>query len=349
MSSKLLEKLARAGSIKTAATLSESVLFNEKDVIPTQVHAINIALSGRVDGGLTPGVTMISGPSKHFKSNMGLIMVRAYLDQYPDSVCLFYDSEFGITPEYIKSNGIDPNRILHIPVEHIEQLKFDIVKRLEEIERGDKVIIFIDSIGNLASKKEVEDAHDEKSVADMTRAKAMKSLFRIITPHMTTKDIPCVVVNHTYKEIGLFPRDVVAGGTGAYYSANTIWIIGRQQEKEGTSVAGYTFIINVEKSRFVKEKSKIPLTVMFDSGISRNAGLLELCMDLGEIVKPKNGWYARKGSQKLFREADLDNDDFWMPILLDETFQEKIRVRYQLAANNMLSRDITEESETENE
>ena len=131
---------------------------------------------------------------------------------YKDSICLFYDSEFGITPEYIEANGIDTNRVLHIPIEHLEQLKFDISKRLEEISRGDKVIIFVDSVGNLASKKEVEDALDEKSVADMSRARVMKSLWRIVTPHLTTKDIPCIAVNHTYKEMSMYPKDIMSGG-----------------------------------------------------------------------------------------------------------------------------------------
>jgi hypothetical protein len=50
------------------------------------------------------------------------------------------------------------------------------------------------------------------------------------------KDIPLVVVNHTYKEIGLFPKAIVGGGTGAMYSADNIYILGRQQEKEGTEI-----------------------------------------------------------------------------------------------------------------
>ena len=80
------------------------------------------------------------------------------------------------------------------------------------------------------------------------------------------KDIPMVVVNHTYSEIGLFPKQIVSGGTGLYYSADNIFIIGRQQEKDGTEIVGYNFIINVEKSRYVKEKSKIPISVSFDGG-----------------------------------------------------------------------------------
>lgn len=210
--SKLLDKMRKAGTIKHSNVLSESDFFNVKDSIPTEIPIINAALSGRLDGGLSSGLTFIAGESRNFKSLLGLMLVKAYLSKYEDSICLFYDSEFGITPEYIKSNGIDPDRVLHIPIEHLEQLKFDISKRLEEIERGDKVIIFVDSIGNLASKKEVEDALEEKSVADMSRAKTMKSLWRIVTPHLTTKDIPCVAINHTYQTMEMYSRPIMSGG-----------------------------------------------------------------------------------------------------------------------------------------
>lgn len=343
----LMDKLSKAGSI-SACALSDSVLFNEKDFIPTSVPIINVALSGKLDGGLSPGLMVLAGPSKHFKSNLGLIMINAYMKKYPDAVCLFYDSEFGITPEYIAANGIDADRVIHIPIEHIEQLKFDISKRLDAIERGDKVVIFVDSVGNLASKKEVEDALDEKSVADMSRAKAMKSLFRIITPHLTTKDIPAIVVNHTYKEIGMFPKDIVAGGTGIYYSANAIWIIGRSQEKDSEGVQGYNFTINIEKSRFVKEKSKLTFQVLFDSGISKWSGLLDTAMESGHVIKPKAGWYQRKGDDKNYREKDTMNKDFWLPILTDGTFQEWITNRYQLSSRMMYNSDFNEDDQDDN-
>ena len=150
---------------------------------------------------------------------------------------------------------------LHTPITDVEQLKFDIMNQLSNIERGERVMIVVDSIGNLASKKEVEDALEQKSVGDMTRAKQIKSLFRMVTPHLTLKDIPLVVVNHTYMEIGMFPKAIVGGGTGSYYSADNIYILGRQQEKDGQDLIGYNFIINVEKSRYVREKARIPVTV----------------------------------------------------------------------------------------
>ena len=265
----ILDKIKKNTTIKDSAILAKSKFFTDKDMIPTQVPAINIALSGRLDGGLTPGLTMWAGPSKHFKTAFSLLMAKSYLDKYDDAAILFYDSEFGTPQSYFDAFGIDTDRVLHTPITDVEQLKHDIMAQLQTIERGDHLIIVLDSIGNLASKKEVDDAIEGKNVADMSRAKQIKSLFRMVTPHLTINDIPMIVVNHTYKELGMYPKDIVGGGTGSYYSADNIFILGRQQEKDGADVTGYNFIINVEKSRYVKEKSKIPVGVSFDGGINR--------------------------------------------------------------------------------
>ena len=208
----LLEKLRKNSTIKETELLSESKFFNEKDMIPTPVPVLNVALSGSLNGGLAPGLTVFAGPSKHFKSAFSLLLAKSYLNKYEDAVVLFYDSEFGSPQSYFESFGIPTDRVLHTPITDIEQLKHDCMAQLNDIARNDRVIIVVDSIGNLASKKEVEDAIEGKSVADMSRAKQLKSLFRMITPHLTIKNIPMVVVNHTYKEIGMFPKDVVSGG-----------------------------------------------------------------------------------------------------------------------------------------
>ena len=178
----IMDKLAKNSRIKESSQLDKSKLFSNKDMVTTPVPMINVALSGDPDGGLTSGLTVLAGPSKHFKTSFGLLMAAAYLDKYEDAVLLFYDSEFGSPQQYFESFGIDTSRVLHSPITNVEELKFDLVSQLEAIERKDKVIIMIDSIGNLASKKELDDAMNEKSVADMSRAKALKGLFRMTTP-----------------------------------------------------------------------------------------------------------------------------------------------------------------------
>ena len=339
--SSIMDKLKKNSRVKETNVLAESKFFTDKDIIPTDVPMINAALSGSIDGGMTPGLTVLAGPSKHFKTSFALIMASAYLKKYKDAVILFYDSEFGSPQSYFTQFGIDPARVLHTPIMNVEQLKFDLVHQLEEIERNDKVIIVIDSIGNLASKKELDDAMNEKSVADMSRAKALKGLFRMTTPYLTLRDIPLLAVNHTYQEIGLFPKAVVSGGTGIYYSSDNIWIIGRQQEKKGTEIMGYNFVINVEKSRFVREKSKIPISVTWEGGIETYSGLLDVAMEGGYVVKPQNGWYSKvdrttgEVEEKKVRLSETLKKEFWTPIFAGD-FKDFLKKKYEVGHADMI-------------
>lgn len=342
----LLDKLKKSGQIKVK-TVAESTFFKPKDIAPTRVPIINVAFNGELTGGVSSGLLLIAGKSRHFKSNLGLVGVHAYMNTNPDAVCLFYDSEFGITPEYLVAHGIDNSRVLHIPITNIEEFKFDIVQRINDIQLGDKVIIFIDSLGNLPSKKECDNAMENKSSADMTRSRELKSLTRMITGELTVKNIPCIAICHTYTTLELYAKDVISGGTGLMYSSNAAWIIGRSQEKDGTELLGYNFTINIEKSRFVKEKSKLSFLVKFDGGISKYSGLLDLALESGAVRKPANGWYSKVDTEsgeiedKKYREADTHTKDFWNSILLDKTFHEFVKNKYKLAVSSI--QDLTED------
>ena len=347
----IMDKLKKNSKVKETSILSESKFFNEKDMVQTEVPMINVALSGSVDGGLSAGLTVLAGPSKHFKTSFALLMAAAYLNKHSDAVMLFYDSEFGSPQSYFQQFGIDTARVLHTPVTNVEELKFDIIGQLEAMDRKDNVIIVIDSIGNLASKKELDDAINEKSVADMSRAKALKGLFRMTTPYLTMKNIPLLAINHTYQEMGLFPKAIVSGGTGIYYSADNIWILGRQQDKKGTEVQGYHFVINVEKSRYVKEKSKIPITVSWDGGVRKYSGLLDVALAGGYVIKPSNGWYAAVDKEtgevggKVRYEATLEKD-FWDPIFAETDFKDFLKKQYSIGYQSTISMDdIVEEIE----
>lgn len=324
----LLEKILKNSTIKTTNTLGESKIFESQEEVPTPIPAVNVALSGRLDGGFLPGITVFAGASKHFKTSFALLLAKSYLDKYPDSILLFYDNEFGAPQGYFENMGIPVDRVVHTPITNIEELKFDMAKQLSELTPADKVVIVVDSVGNLASKKEAQNALDENSAADLTRAKEMKSLFRIVTPHVKMKGIPMIVINHVYKEMGLFPKDIVSGGTGAYYSADNIYIIGRQQDKEGNEIVGYNFIINVEKSRFVKEKQKIPVSVSSEDGISKYSGLLEMGLEAGIVQNPSKGWYSLDG--KKFREKEFDT--VAESLLESEAFVDWVSSKYLLTS-----------------
>lgn len=335
----IMDKLKKNSKTKHTSVLAESKFFTDKEHINTGVPMINVALSGDVDGGLTPGLTVLAGPSKHFKTSFALLMAAAYLRKHDDAVLLFYDSEFGSPQSYFTSFGIDPDRVLHTPIKNVEELKFDLMNQLENLDRGDHVVVLIDSIGNLASKKEVEDALKENSAADMTRAKQLKSLFRMATPYLVMNDIPMLAINHTYKEIGMFPKDIVSGGTGIYYSADNIWIIGRRQDKDTTGIKGYHFVINIEKSRFVKEKSQIPITVSWEGGIQAWSGLLDIAVEGGYVFKGKKGkstgyqiidQNSGEVDEKNHYERETMTFDFWKQVFENSDFKQYIKKKYQL-------------------
>lgn len=151
------------------------------------------------------------------------------------------------------------------------------------------------------------------------------------------------IVSHNTME--LYSKPVVGGGTGNMYSSNDVWIIGRSQEKDSEGVNGWTFTINIDKSRRVKEKAKIPVTVMFDGGIKRESGLMDLGLDMKFIIKPSNGWYSKvldietgEVEDKKYRAADMNYD--WYKFMLDSpVFQEMIKKKYQLGTGALLIDD----------
>ena len=350
----LRDRLLKAGSTSGAAVMSQSAILKKKDFINTNLPVLNIAFSGEVDGGMSSGLTILAGESKTFKSALSLYCMKAYFDKYPDAFAIFYDSEFGISEDYIRGFGLDPDRIIHVPVEHIEQLKFDFVKKLNEIQDGERVFFMVDSIGQLSSKKETDDAVDEKSVADMTRAKSLRSLLRMVTLRLAKKDLPCIMINHVYSELNsLYPRTVIPGGTAVTYSANNIFVITKSQAKDGDELAGWKFTLNVHKSRTVKEKERLPFTVLYDGGIQKYSGMFDIALEAGFITKTKQGWYAvvdpdtGEVSPKNIRAKEAESDEVIGKLIQSPKFKNWVLNRYKLVGSPVSEEEVEQTIENE--
>lgn len=332
---------------KGSTLLSKSPIFKDVEAVVTDIPILNVAFSGRVTGGYVPGITVWAGPSKHFKTMFCLLQAAAFLKKYPEGIIVLFDTEFGAPLQYFETCGIDPDRVVHIPVFTAEELRSELTKALKETLRGDKVFFMIDSIGNVASNKEVNDAENDKEAADFTRAKVLKSLFRIATPHFAYKNLDMAVINHTYETIEMFSKQVMGGGKGPYYAANNIFFLGRQQDATGTGASkelhGYNYTIRVEKSRFVKESSKFDVTVNFDTGLHRYSGMLELAEATGFLVKTGKGMYAEvnqddgtfdeKGKKTSWWE---DNEQFWEALIANPKFDDKVAEMFTLGGKASL-------------
>lgn len=178
---------------------------------------------------------------------------------------------------------------------------------------------------------------------------------------ITVKDDHCFKLdNGIVAHNSMYPKTIVSGGTGVYLSADNIYILGRQQEKDGTDLVGHNFIINVEKSRHVREKSKIPITVKFEGGLSRWSGLLDIGLESSLIVKPSNGWYSRVDAEtgeietKKWRAKETNCAEFWLPVLSNKKFQDWVKENYQVSHSELVQDDsinaeLAEMSEADDE
>ena len=142
------------------------------------------------------------------------------------------------------------------------------------------------------------------------------------------------------KQHYVLKNGVVTHNTGIMYSANTVFIISKAQEKDGTDLAGWKFTINIEKSRYVKEKSKLPFTVMYDSGIQKWSSMFDLATEAGYILKPKVGWYqlvdpeTGEVSEKNYRQAEIiKNDSYFESLINNSDFKKSVEYKFKLAAS----------------
>jgi hypothetical protein len=149
---------------------------------------------------------------------------------------------------------------------------------------------------------------------------------------------------------------VVTHNTGIMYSANTVFIISKSQEKDGTELSGWKFTINIEKSRYVKEKSKLPFTVTYDDGIQKWTAIFDLAMEADFIRKPKVGWYQTvdpetgEVSDKNWRHADLlGNDEYFEALVKNDDFKKFVEGKFKLAASQRASSEYAIDPDDEDE
>ena len=174
---------------------------------------------------------------------------------------------------------------------------------------------------------------------------------------ISVKDDHCFELsNGVIAHNSMYAKQIISGGSGIRYSANLAFIFSKAQEKDGKDLLGYNFTITVDKSRYVREKSKLTFQVLFSGGIQKYSGMLDMAIELGAVVKPTMGWYSRVNldtgeiEDKKWRAKDTGCDEFWQSVLDSSIFKKKVEERYKLTSAGELAEayeDLAEESSTE--
>jgi hypothetical protein len=203
--------------------------------------------------------------------------------------------------------------------------------KLKKDERPPLMFV-LDSLGMLATTKEIEDASAGKETRDMTRSQVIKSVFRILSLKLGTAGIPMIVTNHTYDVIGSYmPTKEMGGGSGLKYAASTIIYLSKSKEKDGTEVVGNIIKCKAFKSRFTKENSLIETRLFYDErGLDKYYGLLELGEKYGVFVK-SGGRYEIDGGKHYAKQILSDPERFFTPQVM-EALDECAKKEYSYGA-----------------
>ena len=292
--------------------------------VDTGSYIFNALVSGSIFGGIPSNkITALAGESGTGKTFFCLSVVRSFLDADSDAGVLYFETESAISKQMIESRGIDAKRMVIFPVNTVEEFRTQAVriidKYMETPKEERKPLMFVlDSLGMLATNKEVEDATNDKQVRDMTKAQLIKSCFRILTLKLGKANIPMLVTNHTYDVVGAYvPTKEMGGGSGLKYSASTIVYLGKKKEKDGTDLIGNIIKCEAKKSRLTREGSKIETRLVFDErGLERHYGLLELGERAG-MWKNVAGRYEIDGKKLYAKQILADPDKYFTEDIID--------------------------------
>ena len=271
---KLMSQTSKYGGVASEGTVSRIT-----DYISTGNYMLNACMTGSIFKGIPANrATCLSGDSSTGKSFLLLNMCREAIKR--GYYVLYYDSEFTIDDEQMKSFGIDTAKVRYEPIETVQEFKSSVVSILDamiaEKERGNEVpkfFVALDSLGNLATQKEIDDAKTQSDKADMTRAKLIRSTFRMCLTKLGKLDSAFVFTNHVYQSQDMFGGTIQSGGKGLVYGASVILNLSKGKLKEeGNIQTGVRVFAVPQKNRFCVP-TPIEFNISYIKGMNPYVGL----------------------------------------------------------------------------
>ena len=311
-----------------ATELSEESLSNVNDWIDTGCYSLNGIISGSLFGGIPVGrITGIIGLSGTGKTLiMNKIMANAIRKNYKP---LYFDSESALDKMTAERLGCDVTKIKHLPIEFIEDCKTQIITMLSKLIEANlkkKVIIFIDSLGNLVTRKEVDDSLENSGASDMgLKAKMLGSLIRQATHKAAKAEVPIIFSNHIIANPAeKFPNIVKLqpGGFKCTYlpsvvlqlSTTTEKLVDMEEDdvasKLSENITGVHLRALTTKNRFAPPFIETTMKLNYKTGLSKYMGLLDMAKACDMFTKTGNQ-YVLDGVTVGYANNFQDSAEFW--------------------------------------
>ena len=265
--------------------------IKERKFLSTGVYLLDACLSGKLLGGgiSTNRISCVAGESGAGKSFICYSVAKNA--QKSGYSVIYIDTEQSIDlqdlPNYGIDNSLEKFRLIRSnKVEDVNMLLTQLLDELKDQKLAGfelpKLLIVIDSLGQMASNKEKEDLLAGNIKQDMTKAKALGSMFRSINTDLGFLDIPLLVANQTYQTLDMFSVEKLRGGNGLLYSASVIGMMSKSKLKDSNvddmdlGASGISVLFKCVKNRLAKPK-KIRFDISFVNGMNPFTGLEAFC------------------------------------------------------------------------
>ena len=265
--------------------------IKDKQFISTGVYIVDAAMSGRLlNGGVaTNRISVFAGESGAGKSFLAYSCAKNA--QKAGYSVIYIDTEQAVDLEDLPKFGVnnDLEKFRLVRSNKVEDINITLTQLIDELKEQKlagyelpKLMIVLDSLGQMASNKEKADLLKGDIKQDMTKAKAIGSMFRSINNDLGYLDIPMIVCNHTYLTMDLFPQAVMKGGLALLYSASVIGFMSKSKLKTGEEddmdlgQSGISVLFKTSKNRLAKPK-KIRFDISFANGMNPYTGLDAFC------------------------------------------------------------------------
>lgn len=291
-------------------------------------YAFNALLSGDIYQGFPQNkIVVIGADPSTGKTFFALGAAKNFLANNPDGIVICFETESAITKQMLTERGIDTKRFGVVPVATVQEFRTQAIKIVDNYEKQhvkerQPIMFILDSLGMLSTTKEIEDTASGSETKDMTRAGMIKATFRVLTLKLGRANIPMIVTNHVYDDVGGGPyaQKVQSGGSGAVYASSTILTLSKAKDKDASTgeVRGVIITVTAAKSRLTRENSKVKCLIRYDGGLDRYHGLLELAEEAGIFKKVSTRFELEDGTKIFGSQIMKDPEKYFTKEVLDK-------------------------------